>query len=108
MNGFVLFRLEILTSAVSINLLFPLPYVIRAFCDTSWLVHSRFKDGGEGIWEAICSWAIYELLTSYIFVRTFKPCLGCLVHVVSVSLCYMVMEPAALLGVPCPEWEIPH
>lgn len=48
-----------------------------------------------------------ELLTSHIFVRTFKPCLGCLVHVVSVSLCYMVVEPATLLGVPCPEWEIP-
>ena len=45
-------------SVISINLLSPLPNVIRTFCDTSWLVHSRFKDEGEAIWETICSWAM--------------------------------------------------
>lgn len=72
-NGFILFRLEILTSVVSNNLLILSLHVIRVFCDTHQLVYSLFKDGGEVIWKAVCSWAIYELLISCIFVRTFKP-----------------------------------
>lgn len=31
------------------------------------------RGGGEGIWEAVCLWAVYELLIFYIFVKTFKP-----------------------------------
>lgn len=57
MTGFVPFRLEMLvvTLVISISLLFSLPHVTGAFYDTSLVVHSRFKDEGKRIWEAVCS-----------------------------------------------------
>nr|XP_023477732.1 glycerol-3-phosphate dehydrogenase, mitochondrial isoform X1 [Equus caballus] len=55
--------------AVTISLLLPLPCVVRTSCATSWVVHSPFKDVSEGIWEAICSWALCEPLIFCIFVN---------------------------------------
>lgn len=88
------------TSVVSI-----VHHVLKSFCDTSWVVHSPCKDGGEGIWEAVCHWAIDELLIFYVFVNIFKSWLSC-----TDCFGYSVLQGSGashLLWVPCPEWEIP-
>lgn len=102
-TGFVLFRLEILAAASVLrisSLLFSPPHVSRAFYGISSVVYSRLTEGGKGIWEAVCSWAIYSLRISYLFGRAFMPWL--VLHWVF-SLCSEAAEPATLLGVPGPE-----
>lgn len=75
MNGFVLFRLEMLvaTSVVSgIVSCSPSPCGSRRFVIPAGWGIPKFRGKGEGIWQTIGSWAVYALFLLYSTVRTFR------------------------------------